>query len=120
MPGQCLEEPQQGTRACGGLSPDSAAPGISENVNWLGEGQQSQPPITWGLFTSACFSNPSYFEGLGKSYSRPGTNIKAVFRTRYFQYFSENIRKFFSLLHVSLNVLFFFPSYFEHMGPLGI
>ena len=44
--------------------------------------------------------------------------MKAVFRARYFQYLSENIRKFFSLLLVSLNVLFFF--FFSSIfGPNG-
>lgn len=46
--------------------------------------------------------------------------MKAVFRARYFQYLSENIRKFFSLLLVSLNVLFFFLPYLDQMEPLGI
>lgn len=69
---------------------------------------------------------------MGKSYSRQGINIKAVFRTRYFQHVSENteflfLEVFFLLLHVSLNELsflfsffFFFFSCFDHMAPLGI
>lgn len=55
-----------------------------------GAGLRQNPPC----YLSGLQSHRFLFVRLGKSYSRQRTNIKTVFRTRYFQYWSKNTKTF--------------------------